>query len=86
MPTYTPKGELTVKPLTAAEKRWLGELDDLLERMPERLYLIEAGDGLYAIDRPAAAQTELHDGKAHKAGIVLASLDHGSFKVTGVAA
>jgi hypothetical protein len=73
-----------IKPLDADEKRWLKRLESVLRDMPERLYLIECGDALMLVDREAARHVDLYDGLARTNGVVLADVQHGSFKVTGV--
>lgn len=84
MATFTHPDDLTVAPMTADEKRWTNKMDALLKQMPERLYILECADGLSVVDRTAARNTEMHDGGARAAGIVLADFDHGLFKVTAV--
>ena len=77
---------LSVPKLTPTEKKWINELDDLLGRMPKRLYLLECADSMSVIDRNAAPLHELNDGGASNAGIVLADLENGTFACTSVSA
>jgi len=75
---------LSVRPLDAQEARWLHRLEKVLLDQPRRLLLVECGDSLLLVDRDAAHKVDLEDGKAGKAGIVLAEVRHSTFKVTGV--
>ncbi len=69
----TSEDELSVPGLTAAEKKWIGSLQQVLEKCPKRLDLITIGDStLQVVDREGARESEIHDGRARKAGIVLA--------------
>lgn len=80
MPTF--ESDLSVPKLTPAERKWITQFDELLGKMPKRLYLFECADTLSVIDRNAARLHELNDGQAARAGIVLAHLDNGTFACT----
>lgn len=75
---------LGVAPLSEHERRWLADLEDVFRRMPRRLLLVESGDALFVVDRNAARSVDLYDGRARTNGVVLATVLHGTMKVTGV--
>jgi len=53
--------------------------------MPARLLLVEGGDAVFIVDRAAAmAVDDLSDGKALRAGVVLADVNEATLKITGV--
>ena len=72
------------EPLTPDERRWLRRFERVLKDMPERVKLVESGHFLVLVDRAAASQHELHDGKSSGAAVWLADVKHSLFKVTGV--
>jgi hypothetical protein len=51
-------------------------------QMPRRLLLIESADTLEVVDAAAARSTELYDGRAGAAGIVLADIASGCMRIT----
>jgi hypothetical protein len=73
-----------VRPLDSAERRWLRRLERVLKDQPERLLLVECADSLLLVDRERARGVDISDGGAERAGVVLADVKHGTFKVTGV--
>lgn len=73
-----------IRPLDAAERRWLRRLEAVLRDMPERLVIMECADSLSILDRAAARESEMADGAAERDGIVLADVRHGFGKVQGV--
>ena len=73
-----------MRPLSEEERAWVRAADRLFRRMPPRLLLVESADGVLVVDRILAADVEMCDGGAGRAGIVLATIPHASFKITGV--
>ncbi len=78
------QNERRVSPLTADEKKWVSELENLFARMPNRLLLVECADSLMVVDKDAAKTTDMHDGGASRAGIVLRDVANSTFKCTSV--
>lgn len=76
---------MAVQPLTPEEKRWVRRLRAVFRDMPARLLLVEGGDAVFIVDRAAAmAVDDLSDGKALRAGVVLADVNEATLKITGV--
>ena len=74
----------SVAPLSLEEAKWVRRLERVLRAQPSRLLVVECADGLMIVDRDHAHSTEMHDGGATRAGIVLADLEEVTFCVTSV--
>ena len=72
------------EPLNKQELQWLRRFERVLKDMPARLWLVESGDALTLVDRPAARRFPLHDGHSANPRVWLANVKHGTMKVTGV--
>ena len=74
----------SVAPLSPEEAKWVRQLERVLRAQPARLLVVECADGLMIVDREHAPSTEMADGGAARAGIVLADLSEVLFCVTSV--
>lgn len=84
MITFTDKADLTVPPLSKAEKEWIRRLQKVLSECPDRLELMTSGDpSLIVVDADGAKRSELCDGAAYRDGVAL-SLISGKPTVHGV--
>lgn len=84
MPGVAGPPRVQTRPLSAAERRWVDELQAVLARCPRRLELVTIGGAdLDVIDGVAGRGLDLHDGLAAKQGLVLATV-RGGPKVHGV--
>jgi hypothetical protein len=80
MPSYhlVDDSELTVAPLTAAERQWCEKLEKVLLACPKRLAMYTMGDSnLVVVDAAAADAGDIHDSKAYDGGFALASIESG---------
>jgi hypothetical protein len=81
MPSFTDNDELhpQVKPLTAAERKWVTQLEKVLLACPSsRLQLVTIGDPTLTVTDYGVELSEgldIHDGKAHRNGLALADIN-----------
>ena len=75
-----------VAPLDDAERKWIARFARLMAEMPARLSLLEHGNCLSVIDGPRSKGVDIHDGRAHRAGLVLADVSSAACKVQSCSA
>lgn len=83
---YTNDDDLQVAPLSNSEKQWIEKFDALMSKMPKRLRVLEAGDGVFIYDDSAADGTDLDGNLAHEKGLVLAQCYGATLKINSVSA
>lgn len=66
---------MDIKELNKSEKAWIKRAQKLFNDAPDRFAFVTIGDPYFAIvDAAAAEVTELYDGGAERAGIVLGDI------------
>ena len=86
MINFTNDADLTVAPLSSAEKAWIKRLQKVLSECPGRIELMISGDaGVTVIDAGGARRSALSDGAADRDGVALAQISGGP-AVHGVSA